>query len=376
MVFLSIVLTCGLLHMAPSSAFVLVPGPRPVRRTLVTPLQAGSDEHKPVPILSAEEVASSLWKTADIGGALYDTNVHGVIRCNGNDSSSSNDNDDQYRYRLLYLPCRNRGEILRLILEESRVPYEVEVVGFQNWIGGIKDTTPHGKCPVLRIREPSTDASNTVDLGQEGAITRYLAEEFRLAGTTPLERAKVDSLYCFWFSTMRNNGVSHDGDFFSIAALKEATLCDGDGNGIADLRRPRYEDVQRLETLNEYSRAEVSLIALDYFERRLEENNSSNVNVNGNGNNNGWLVGNACTYVDLGLFYILFELSELDNVGPNFDKVLGLPRLGRFLQMVSEQPHISDYLYSPRRMPRYSRAASGQSLYTYLEGRGSPRIVL
>lgn len=357
---LSIVLTCGLLHMAPSSAFVFVPGQsRPaVRRTSVTPLQADRSD---VPILSGEEVASSLWRTADNGGALYDTNVHGVIRCNGD---GDNHDADQYRYRLLYLPCRNRGEILRLILEEARVPYEVEVVGFQNWIGGIKETTPHGKCPVLRIRD--TD----VDLGQEGAITRYLAEEFRLAGSTPLERAEVDSLYCFWFSTMRNNGVSHDGDFFSIAALKEATaLGNGNGNGIADLRRPRYEDVQRLETLNEYSRAEVSLIALDYFERRLEENN------NVNGNNNGWLVGNACTYVDLGLFYVLFELSELDNV-PNFDEVLGLPRLGRFVRMVSEQPHIRDYLYSPRRMPRYSRAASGKSLYTYLEGIGSPRIVL
>jgi len=328
-----------------------------------------------VPILSGEEVAKSLWKTAAEGGGLYETDVHGVIRCNDNDGdntgnnpvldNSISSNNNKCEYRLLYMPMRNRGEIIRLILEEAQVPYEVEVVGWTNWVDGIKHTTPHGKCPVLRRTNINNENMGGIelDLCQEGAITRYLADEFNLAGQTPTERAQVDSLYCLWFATMRNNGVSHDGQFFSIASLKEtaALPTESTPTSTQTIRRPKYEDVQRLQAMNDYTRAEVTLMALDFFERQLERTNT------------GWLVGNSCTYVDLGLFYILFELSEEDNV-PDFDVRFHLPRLGQFLTAVSEQTHIKDYIHSPRRMPRYSRAASGKSLYTYVEGKGSPRI--
>jgi len=327
-----------------------------------------------VPFLSGEEVAKSLWKTAAEGDGLYETNVHGVIRCNDNDNNEGDNNTgndpvvgnsiSKRKYRLLYIPCRNRGEIIRLILEEAQVPYEVEVVGWTNWVDGIKHTTPHGKCPVL-INNDKKRGGMELDLCQEGAITRYLADEFDLAGQTPTERAQVDSLYCLWFATMRNNGVSHDGQFFSIASLKETAAAalptESTTTPTTTIRRPKYEDVQRLQAMNDYTRAEVTLMALDFFERQLERTNT------------GWLVGDSCTYIDLGLFYILFELSEEDNV-PDFDVRFQLPRLGQFLTAVSEQPHIKDYIYSPRRMPRYSRAASGKSLYTYVEGKGSPRI--
>lgn len=246
-----------------------------------------------VPILSAEEIARSLWTTTEEGGGLFDTDVHGVLRCNGNDDDD--DGGGTYDYRLLYMPMRNRGELLRLILEESRVPYEVEVVGFRNWAddgGGVKATTPHGKCPVLRTRAG-------LEVAQEGAITRYLADAFGLAGDTPERRAEVDALYCLWFATLRNHGVSHDGDHFSIAALKEAVADDT----VSSLRRPRYEDVQRLQALHEYSRAEVSLLALDFFERQLGKYHDDD--------GDGWLVGgDTCTYVDLGLFYVLWELPR------------------------------------------------------------------
>ena len=45
-----------------------------------------------------------------------------------------------------------------------------------------------------------------------------------------------------------------------------------------------------------------SVAALAFFESALEKNGT------------GFLVGDAVTYVDLGLFIILFELAEEDNI--------------------------------------------------------------
>jgi len=332
---------------------------------------------RPVPILSAIDVARNIWSTE---GGLYETDVHGIVRCHCGEDGDGVERIP--RYRLLYMPMRNRGEIIRLILEEARVPYEVEVVGWRNWIGtsastardhtdgntatenrngGVKATTPHGKCPVLLTDIHVTTASPKLSLGQEGAITRYLAQELDLAGRTPAERAQVDSLYCLWFATMRNHGVSHDGEHFSIAALR--TLANAPHqHGLEALPRPSYEDVQRLQALNDYTRAERSLMVLDLFERHLEHNKT------------GWsLVGEGCTYVDLGLFYILFELAEDDNV-PDFGERFGLPRLEEFVARMEGRMHIGEYVRSPSRMPRYSRAVDGTSLYRYVEGKGSPRI--
>ena len=101
-------------------------------------------------------------------------------------------------------------------------------------------------------------------------------------------------------------------------------------------------------------------MALGYFEELLEASGS------------GFLVPGGLTYVDLGLFYILFELAEEDNV-PNFAEKFGFPKLGAFLDSMQNRPRIKDYIESPGRMPRYQRDTDGTSLYTYVEGKGSPR---
>eukprot|EP00588_Corethron_pennatum_P004262 CAMPEP_0194281798 /NCGR_PEP_ID=MMETSP0169-20130528/21597_1 /TAXON_ID=218684 /ORGANISM="Corethron pennatum, Strain L29A3" /LENGTH=314 /DNA_ID=CAMNT_0039026957 /DNA_START=74 /DNA_END=1018 /DNA_ORIENTATION=+ len=285
-----------------------------------------------LPIVDAETVARGLWERRD----LYKTNVHGIlVRGEGNP-----------KFRLAYLPCRNRGEIIRIMLEEACCPYELEIVGFENWRDdGVKATTPHGKLPVLRCYDGDTD------LGQEGAITRYLARQLGLAGRNPAEEAAVDSLYCYWFATCRNQGISHDGPEFSIAALRDV-------EDVAALARPRYKDVFRLNTL---SRAERSLAALDFFEETLARSGGD------------FLVGNSPTVADCGLFYVLYELAEEDNV-PGFVKKFNLPRLGAFLDAMAARPQIRAYLESPSRMPRYARDASGSSTYLYVPGRLSPDL--
>ena len=87
----------------------------------------------------------------------------------------------------------------------------------------------------------------------------------------------------------------------------------------------------------------------------------------------GFLVGDL-TYADLGLFYMLYELGEEDNV-PDWVERFGLPRLGAFRDAIAARPRIASFLESPRRMPRYARDVSGASTYFYVPGRGSPEIL-
>jgi len=287
----------------------------------------------PPPVISAQAHAESLWTVRD----LFATEVHGVIPCHAERGPSA--------FRLAYMPCRNRGEILRLMLEEAQVSYELEVIGFKAWADGVKATTPHGKLPCLRDYDGSGN-----DLCQEGAITRFLAAELGLAGRDAAERAAVDEMYCFWFATLRNNGVSHDGEHYSVAALRDL------GDDVPDV--PKYPTVFRQNTL---SKGERSLMALRFFEDALAASGS------------GFLVGDL-SFVDLGLFYILYELGEEDNV-PDWSARFGLPRLGALLERIAARPQIADFLASPRRMPRYARDASGASTYFYVPGRNSPEIL-
>jgi len=302
-----------------------------------------------VPEMNAMDYAKTLWETKE---GLFSTSVHALIKCNC-------EGDTKAMFRFAYMPMRNRGEIIRLMLEEKKCPYELEVFGFVPWEKGVKKGVQNmqRKCPVLR----NFDGKGN-DLCQEGCITRYLADKLGLMGENPEERALVDSLYCFWFSTMRNNGISHDGEHFSIASLKQELLQNKDSSYLKPRKeRHKYQDVFRINNL---TRCERSLLALDYFESELEK-----------GGGTDYLVGNSPTYVDFGLFYILFELAEQDNV-PDFYVKFDLPLLGAFLKRIESRPQILDYLQSPRRMPRYGRESdTGKSLYTYVAGKYSPCIV-
>ena len=183
---------------------------------------------------------------------------------------------------------------------------------------------------------------------EEEVVPALLRENF-----TVEEEAAVDALYCFWFATLRNNGVSHDGEHFSCAALKAV-------EDVGALARPPYGAVFRQNTL---SKAERSLMALDFFEKTLADAGT------------GFLVADAPTVVDLGLFYILYELGE-DDICPDWADKFGLPLLRAFADRVAARPQIAAFLASPARMPRYAREPSGASLYTYLAGRDSPDLSL
>jgi len=266
--------------------------------------------------------------------------MHVVIKCG----------EGEPRYRLAYMAMRNRLEITRLVLEEAGCPYELEVIGFENW-PEFKGQMPHGRVPVLY----NFDGEGN-DLAQETAITQFIARRLGLAGKDEFESATVDMLYQQFWCTFRNNGVTHDGEFYSAPRLRD----------FKGQTWPRYQELRRV---NNFTVAERSLAALGVFEERLAATNT------------GFLVGSGPTYIDLALFNDLFELAEDDNV-PDFATRFNLPRLGSFLSAFENRPSIKAYLQSPGRIPRYSRPvgppgsqARMVSGYDYCPGRYSPRPI-
>lgn len=290
----------------------------------------------PLPVVSADSLRRELWATPERD--LFRTNVHAILRCG----------EGAPRFRLCYMPVRNRGEVPRMIMEEAGCAYELEVVGFGPWRAAAKGATPFGKCPVLR----DFDGAGS-DLAHELAITRWLAQRLSLAGRSVVEQARVDMVHEQLWCTLRNCGVSHDGEHFSVLALKE---CDAAATIKAT---PRYQEIFRREAKG-LARSTRSLASLRVFEELLEHSPS------------GWLVGEELTYVDLALCEILSELSEADNV-PDFATRFVLPQLGGFLERCRSRPRLRDYLASARRMPRYGRdSTTGEGVYVFIEGRDAP----
>ena len=74
--------------------------------------------------MHADQAAQQIWKDE----YLFETDLHTIIRCGDNDDSTT-----KPRFHLAYMPMRNRGEILRLMLEESGCSYDLEIIGFRNW---------------------------------------------------------------------------------------------------------------------------------------------------------------------------------------------------------------------------------------------------
>jgi len=259
---------------------------------------------------------------------LWSTDVHAVMHrhCDGTSAPA--------KYWLQYMPMRNRAEVIRLMLESAEAPYALEVVGYRAW-ANVKPTTPFGKTPSLVDIDGCAN-----DISHETAIIRYLGRELGLDGANALERARVDELFMQYWFTIRNGGLTHEGQLYSATALKKATR--------EDVECARFQETHRVNDLTVAAR---SAQALRVFEEILERNGNLR------------LVGDSMTYVDLALFETLFELSEEDLV-PDFATRLDLPRCGEFLTAVAREPRIDRYLKSAARIPRYERPT-----YSYIGGR-------
>jgi len=89
------------------------------------------------------------------------------------------------KIKLTYFNVRGRAEPARLILAQAGVDYQDIRIEREDW-PKVKPTTPCGQIPVLNY--------NGVEISQSMAITRFLANEFGLAGKTNLEKARADMI--------------------------------------------------------------------------------------------------------------------------------------------------------------------------------------
>merc|ERR1719151_333061 len=81
--------------------------------------------------------------------------------------------------KFVYFDAQAKGELTRLLLAAGNIDYEDFRVGFSDWPGDIKATTPFGQMPVLYW--------DGEELAQSMAIARFVARKVGLAGKSDLE---------------------------------------------------------------------------------------------------------------------------------------------------------------------------------------------
>ena len=111
-----------------------------------------------------------------------------------------------------------------------------ELVGFP--VVEVKQSTVW-KTPTLK----NYDETKTKDLAHEKPIARYLAQKLGFFGRDEEERAKIDEVYEQHWSTIRNNGLTHQGEHFDIHRLLAIT-------GKEMNETPRFQDMHRVNSFS------------------------------------------------------------------------------------------------------------------------------
>merc|ERR1712168_291772 len=92
--------------------------------------------------------------------------------------------------KFVYFDAQAKGELTRLLLAAGNIDYEDFRVGFADWPGEIKATTPFGQMPVLYW--------DGEELAQSMAIARFVARKVGLAGKSDLEFCQADMIACHY----------------------------------------------------------------------------------------------------------------------------------------------------------------------------------
>ncbi|XP_042912833.1 glutathione S-transferase 1 [Parasteatoda tepidariorum] len=198
-------------------------------------------------------------------------------------------------YKLIDYSYPTSGELARLIFQYKDIQYEDEKVESPDRIYEAEEESPFGYLPVLLV-----DGKH---VAQGQGITRYLAREFDLVGKTNEEAAICDMIMDglgVMFAKMRNIHVASLDIKQQVALLKEMM----------------EEDVPRY---------------LTKYEKFLERSSSAN----------GFFASEQLTWCDLGVGLTLAGLQIrqpklLDNN----------PRLKAFVQKVSSNPVVEDFIQS------------------------------
>lgn len=196
-------------------------------------------------------------------------------------------------YKLTYFTGRGRAEISRLIFAQAGVQYEDVRVERADWTQ-MKPNSPFGQLPLLEIE-------GGVALCQSLAIARFLARKFDLAGKTDVDQARADMLVDCFDDTVK-------------PMLK--FMFEPDESKKAEMQKKFLEE-----------ELPKSLTALEKM-------------LKGNKGGDGFFVGDALTWADLGFLAMSGWLSII-GADPQIDKY---PKLKALLEKVSKAPKIAEWL--------------------------------
>ena len=193
-------------------------------------------------------------------------------------------------YKLIYFNGKGRAEIVRFVFVQAGVEYEdVRVTGEE--FGKMKPTLPAGSLPVLEV--------DGEQLAGSGVITRYLAEEYGLAGSNALENAQIAS-FC---DVINDLSAFITPAFFGTEESKAAGL-----KALLEKEIPKYFAI---------------------MEKRIKENKSGN----------GWVYGDKITYADLRLCVTVDGLMALNPTMAD-----DYPALKNVNEKVKAEPKIAEWL--------------------------------
>eukprot|EP01100_Stratorugosa_tubuloviscum_P003069 TRINITY_DN1724_c2_g1_i1.p1 TRINITY_DN1724_c2_g1~~TRINITY_DN1724_c2_g1_i1.p1 ORF type:complete len:221 (+),score=124.31 TRINITY_DN1724_c2_g1_i1:114-776(+) len=211
-----------------------------------------------------------------------------------------------------YFGLRGRGEVIRLLLEDTKTEYVMHNVEFGQWPEmkrkGLEDgSIAFGQLPMLE--------DNGFHIVESNSIVRHLARKFNLYGKS----------------------------------ANEATLCDMINDYFEEIR-DKYVHMIYREGFSAAARDAHLANVTSFFgllENQLKRNNGGN----------GYLVGDDVTFVDYNAFEVI-EMHQRIAPANYFD---AFPHLKALSTRVSTRPNVAAYLASPRRPERLNGNGKGQS---------------
>jgi glutathione S-transferase len=194
------------------------------------------------------------------------------------------------KLKLYYFSGKGRGEVTRLMLAESKTPFEDMRIKGEDWMKH-KPEMPFGQMPVLEI--------DGWKLAESGAIERYVARKTNLYGSTIMEQAAIDMVVEGCNDCSATWGQIH---FSKAADAKEkmATYLKDEA--------PRWAGL-----LNGI----------------LKKNDSGK----------GFMVGKTLTYADIAVYR---HFSFLNGLNP--DVLKNAPELSALCDRVAARPNIAEYV--------------------------------
>jgi len=172
-------------------------------------------------------------------------------------------------YTLNYFAFPGRAECVRLVFHLAGQEFTDNTFTFADWPEHKKDATrfPLGQCPTLQVDGET--------LNQSLSILRFVGNEFNMAGSTNMEKYKVDMIV----DTTTDCAVKSVGPILGFGGL--------------DTQEKKQEAAKKV--LEDCKRS------WEYLQTQLEKNNGGS----------GYMVGDKITIADLSMMNVLNSMVVL-----------------------------------------------------------------